>query len=190
MCSENQNYVLCSPKVDLMDHHITKKYTTKNEVFSFLTLMKDFDIVDEILINVPHGSPGKYTIYIGRQWLDNAVKIIPQCGKPDTTELVFFGKSPLRLLLFKLKYMTVTICRDSQDELTYEIKGFKFPSIQYIMNKEGIDDCSEEEYVMQERDQPIVTFGSLNNLRYVDGMAGMTKPFCVINERPVIIDEF
>jgi len=156
---------LATPTVS--DGRTTKEYKTNSHCFSIPR--RDFSIIDEIY--VPAETTGKFELHIAGQLIDTREP--SSIVENGMRQLYFLGMNKnMNILNFRLwEFSCVSIKKCVDEEVTYVINGCKCQTVEELMVVQGFKG-SKDEFLNHTIEEPVVTCGKLNHLRYHEDMCG------------------
>ena len=159
---------------------VTKTYTTSNKLF--VIPEGDFDIIDAIYVS--QGTTGRFRLHIGNHGVIDQVGP-EQHAKDDKPQLCFLGMYSMNLLCYMYQFLNTSIGKDSEEEVTYTIKGKKYDNSEHLLMYENMTFeyqsllvklvhnypkvNSVKELLNREIVVPVVSCGKLNYLAYKQG---------------------
>lgn len=162
ICEKLQN--LSTPK---NDGRVTKVYKTNSACFSIFK--QDFDIIDQIYV-LPE-TTGKFELHIAGQLID--VREPSPFVENGMRQLCFLGKNNMNILNYRLfEFSCVSIKRVNNEEVFYEVHGNKCKDVEELMRLQGFKGTVDE-FLNHNIEEPVVTCGQLNYLRYREDMCGI-----------------
>ena len=162
-----------------MTGSVTKTYTTSNRFFMLPD--GDFDVIDAVYVSP--GATGSFGLHIYHSLID---RVQPeQHLKDDKPQLCFLGMFNMNLLCYMYPFGVTHISKDNDEEVTYTVKGKKYPTIEQLKHFEDIywehqplmvkmlhkppKATSVKELINREIMVPVVSCGKLNYLFYKQG---------------------